>query len=56
MATDFPLPASERMGFRSPSVLTQPFMILRSAMGVAIPALLDFCCIALACYRRHPAL
>jgi exopolysaccharide biosynthesis polyprenyl glycosylphosphotransferase len=49
MATDFPLPATEQMGFRSPSVLTQPFVILRSAMGVAIPALLDFCCIALAC-------
>ena len=49
MATDFPLPATEQIGFRSPSVLTQPFMILKSAMGVAIPALLDFCCIALAC-------
>jgi exopolysaccharide biosynthesis polyprenyl glycosylphosphotransferase len=49
MATDIPLPASEQMGFRSPSVLAQPFVILRSAMGLAIPALLDFCCIALAC-------
>src|SRR5271165_3396036 len=49
MATDFPLPASERIGFRSPSALTQPCVMLRSAMGVAIPALLDFCCIALAC-------
>ncbi len=49
MATDFPLPAAEQMGFRSPSVLTQPLVILRSAIGVAIPALLDFGCIALAC-------
>ena len=49
MATDIPLPASEQMGFRSPSVLAQPFVILRSAMGVAIPALLDFCSIAVAC-------
>jgi exopolysaccharide biosynthesis polyprenyl glycosylphosphotransferase len=49
MATDFPLPAAEQIGFRSSSVLSQPFMILRSAMGVAIPALLDFGCIAIAC-------
>src|SRR3984885_14071439 len=49
MATDFPLPASEQMGFRSPSVLAQPLVILRSAIGLAIPALFDFGCIALAC-------
>ena len=56
MATDFPLPATEQMGFRSPSALTQPLVMLRSAIGVAIPALLDLCCIALACTCRHPAL
>jgi|SRR5580704_1802154 exopolysaccharide biosynthesis polyprenyl glycosylphosphotransferase len=49
MATDFPLPEAERMGFRSPSALIQPLVMLRSAIGVAIPALLDFGCIALAC-------
>jgi exopolysaccharide biosynthesis polyprenyl glycosylphosphotransferase len=49
MATDFPLPATEQVGFRSPSVLTQPFKIVRSAMGVTIPPLLDFCCIGIAC-------
>src|ERR1700733_6359560 len=49
MATDFPLPASEQMGFRSPSALTQPLVLLRSAIGLAIPALFDFGCIALAC-------
>src|ERR1700691_3588360 len=49
MAIDFPLPAAEQMGFRPPSGPTQPFMILRGAMGAAIPALLDFCCIAIAC-------
>jgi len=49
MATDFPLPVSEQMGFRSPSVLTQPLVILRSAIGLAIPASFDFGCIALAC-------
>src|SRR6202044_1506010 len=49
MATDFPLPAAEQMGFRPPSISTQPFLILRGAMALAIPALLDFCCIAMAC-------
>ncbi len=49
MATDFPLPASEQMGFRSPSLLAQPLVILRSAIGLAIPALFDLGCIALAC-------
>jgi exopolysaccharide biosynthesis polyprenyl glycosylphosphotransferase len=49
MATDFPLPAPEQIGFRSPSTLVQPFKILRGVMGAAIPALLDFCCIAIAC-------
>src|SRR6202522_3880740 len=49
MAIDFPLPATEQIGFRSPSVPMRPLMILRSAMGMAIPALLDFCCIGIAC-------
>jgi exopolysaccharide biosynthesis polyprenyl glycosylphosphotransferase len=49
MATDIPLPASERIGFQSPSTLARPYIILRSAMGMAIPALLDFACIGLAC-------
>jgi exopolysaccharide biosynthesis polyprenyl glycosylphosphotransferase len=49
MATDFPLPSAEQMGSRSFSVPKQPFMILRGVMRAAIPALLDFCSIALAC-------
>src|SRR5271155_4995029 len=49
MATDFPLPSAEQMGFRPLPFPTQPSMILRGAMGVAIPALLDFSCIGLAC-------
>src|ERR1700734_1626974 len=49
MASDFPLPAREPIEFRPPSVLTHPFKLLWSATGLAIPALLDFCCIALAC-------
>jgi exopolysaccharide biosynthesis polyprenyl glycosylphosphotransferase len=49
MATDFPIPSAEPMEFSSPSVLAQPLTILRSMMGVAIPVLLDVCCIALAC-------
>src|SRR6202046_5105405 len=49
MAIDFPLPATEQIGFRSPSVPMRPLTILRSAMGIAIPALLDFCCIGIAC-------
>jgi exopolysaccharide biosynthesis polyprenyl glycosylphosphotransferase len=49
MATDFPLPAAQQMGFRSTPIPTHPFMILRDAMGVAIPAFLDSCCIAVAC-------
>jgi exopolysaccharide biosynthesis polyprenyl glycosylphosphotransferase len=49
MATDFPLPAAEQMGFRPLPIPTHPFMILRGAMGAAIPALFDFCCIAVAC-------
>ncbi|HET6218044.1 MAG TPA: hypothetical protein VFE27_13555, partial [Acidobacteriaceae bacterium] len=62
MATDFTLPAAERMGLRSPWALTQPLVMLRSAIGVAIPALLDFACIALACtasillYELHNSL
>jgi exopolysaccharide biosynthesis polyprenyl glycosylphosphotransferase len=49
MATDFPVPSAEPIEFPPPSVLAEPLMILRSAMGVAIPALLDICCIVLAC-------
>src|ERR1700728_4802084 len=49
MAPDFPLPSAERMGFRPLPLPTQPSTILRGAMGVPIPALLDFSCIALAC-------
>src|ERR1700684_4464911 len=49
MATDFPVPSAEPIGFPPTSVLAQPLTILRSAMGVAIPVLLDVCCIALAC-------
>src|SRR5271170_5210406 len=49
MATDFPLPAAEPIGFCPPSVLTQPFMIAKSAVAAAIPALFDGCCIAVAC-------
>lgn len=62
MATDYPLPASGQMGFRMPSVLAQPCMILVSAMRVAIPALLDLCCVGIAClagillYNLHRAL
>src|SRR6202021_1476600 len=41
--------ASEQMGFRSPPVFTQPLVILRSAAGLAFPALFDLGCIALAC-------
>src|ERR1700729_3290798 len=49
MATDFPLPSAEQMGFRPLPLPTQPSTILRGAMGVAIPALLDFSCIGIAC-------
>ena len=49
MATDFPLPASEQIGFQSPPTLARSYVILRSAVGVTIPALLDFVCIGLAC-------
>jgi exopolysaccharide biosynthesis polyprenyl glycosylphosphotransferase len=49
MATDYPLPAPEEIGFRSTSTATYPFVILRGAVGAAIPALLDFFCIAVAC-------
>jgi exopolysaccharide biosynthesis polyprenyl glycosylphosphotransferase len=62
MAIDFPLPAPEQIGFRSPSTLTRPLSILRSAMGMAIPAILDFCCIGIACiagillYELHRSL
>ncbi len=49
MATDFPLPASEQIGFQPPPALARSYAILRSAVGVTIPALLDFTCIGLAC-------
>jgi exopolysaccharide biosynthesis polyprenyl glycosylphosphotransferase len=49
MATDFLLPKAEQIGFRVPSVLAEPLRLLRSALGVAIPPALDFCCIATAC-------
>src|SRR6201996_857616 len=49
MATDFPVPSAEPIEFPNSSVLTQPLTLLRSAMSVAIPALLDVCCIVLAC-------
>jgi exopolysaccharide biosynthesis polyprenyl glycosylphosphotransferase len=47
MATDFPLPSPEQLGFQSPAV--QPLTMIRGAMSAAIPVLLDFCCIATAC-------
>jgi hypothetical protein len=49
MASDFSLPGSEQIAFPSSSALARPYVILRSAMGVTIPALLDFGCIGLAC-------
>ena len=49
MATGFPIPSAEQVGLRPPSVLKQPLLILRGAMGAAIHALLDLCCITIAC-------
>jgi len=50
MATDFPFPAPEQIArVQSPSAPTRPFMILQSAMGVAMPVLFDFGCMAIAC-------
>ncbi len=49
MATDFPVPSAEPIEFPASSGLAQPLTLLRSAIGVAIPALLDVCCIVLAC-------
>jgi exopolysaccharide biosynthesis polyprenyl glycosylphosphotransferase len=49
MVTGFPLPSAEQMGLRPPSVLKQPFLILRGALGAAIHAMLDLCCISIAC-------
>jgi hypothetical protein len=50
MATDFPFPAPEQIArVHSPSAPTRPFMILQSAMGVAMPVLFDFGCMAIAC-------
>ena len=49
MATDFPLQASEQIGFQSPPAPARPYLILRSAVAVTIPALFDFACIGLAC-------
>ena len=48
MVTGFPLPSAEQMGLHPPSVLKQPFLILRGAVGAAIHALLDLCCITIA--------
>ena len=49
MATEIPLPTPERLGFRPSSAQHQPWALLRSAVGAMIPALLDICCIAVAC-------
>jgi exopolysaccharide biosynthesis polyprenyl glycosylphosphotransferase len=49
LATDFPLPTSEQIGFPSPSALARPYFMLRGAIGAATPALLDLGCIGLAC-------
>src|ERR1700761_2204772 len=49
MATDFPVPSAEPIEFSSPAVLAQPLTLFKSAMAMAIPVLLDVCCIALAC-------
>jgi exopolysaccharide biosynthesis polyprenyl glycosylphosphotransferase len=49
MVTGFPLPSAEQVGLRPPSALKQPFLILRGAMGAALHALLDICCITIAC-------
>jgi exopolysaccharide biosynthesis polyprenyl glycosylphosphotransferase len=60
VATDFPLPVSEQIGeFRIPRARTQPSAILLGAVGAAMPAFLDFFCIAIACiagilvYSQH---
>ena len=49
MATDVPLRTPEQMGYRFASAPLQPLMMLRGAMATAIPPLVDFCCIAVAC-------
>jgi exopolysaccharide biosynthesis polyprenyl glycosylphosphotransferase len=62
MATEIPLPAPEQIGFRPSSMPDSAWMILRSAMGAMIPALLDLCCIGVACvagillYQLHQPL
>ncbi len=49
MATEVPLRAPGQMGFHPSSYPMQPLTILRGAMGLAIPAFLDFCSIAIGC-------
>ena len=49
MATDIPLPVPEQLGFRPTSAQNQSWRIVRSAVGAMLPALLDLCCIAVAC-------
>jgi exopolysaccharide biosynthesis polyprenyl glycosylphosphotransferase len=49
MATDLPIRASEQMGFQSSPSSIKILAFLRSAIGMTIPALLDFCSIAIAC-------
>ena len=49
MATEVPLRSPGQMGFRLSSTLNQPLILLRGAIGIAIPALLDFCSVAIAC-------
>ena len=50
MVTGFPLPSAEQVGLRPPSAPKQPFLILRGAMGVAIPRVPRF---LLHCDRVH---
>jgi exopolysaccharide biosynthesis polyprenyl glycosylphosphotransferase len=49
MATEVPLPSPEQMGLHSSSTAIRPLTILWGLIGAAIPALLDLCCVALAC-------
>src|ERR1700760_650152 len=62
MATDYPLPTSGQLRLRMPSVLAQARAIGASALRATIPALLDLCCIGVACvagvllYDLHRAL
>jgi exopolysaccharide biosynthesis polyprenyl glycosylphosphotransferase len=49
MATEVPIPSREQLGLHPSSARIQPLTILRGAIGVAIPALLDCLSIAVAC-------